>query len=110
PGRDLDPAGEATVPLEPLVEPRRRAREQREEGRLVDDPGVERRRLEEERERLAAGERVELAEASGGPVEELAAERVGSLVVEQLAQPGRQVALQPGEVGAPDGGVLVRAG
>ena len=102
-------ADEVVVLLAPLVERRLGRRHEREERVLVDDPVVERRRLEEEDEVLVLGEVVELSAVLGGAVEHLGREDVRALVAEHLPQRLRQQLVRANVVDRPHDAVLVVA-
>ncbi len=92
---------------QPLVEPGGRARHEREQGELVDDPVVERRRLEKEGERLI-GQPVELRQVTRAPAEQLGREDVRALLSQQLLQHVGQVLLGLAVVDAPHDAVDVK--
>ena len=78
---------------------------EREERVLVDDPVVERRRLEEDDEVLA--EPVEVRQGRSELVQEVGRHRVHALLLERAAEPARQELVRLHEVDHPDRAVLV---
>src|SRR5205085_4536147 len=91
---------------EPLVRREHRARREREQRVLVDDPLVERGRLDEDEEVLAA-ELIEPAEVGRRATEHLGVEEVRALLPEQAAQLGRRAPVRLYVVRTPHGAVLV---
>src|SRR4051794_2066914 len=103
---DDDAVPQLGVRREPRVERDVGLRQEREQGVLVHDPRVERRRLDEERE---LSELLERFDASDLVLQQLGREDVGAFALEQRPETLRQELVHPGEIDAPDGAVPVEA-